>query len=87
VDREIISFLEQGNKNDSKLAALQLMLEFGSAEDKRKAMREVSNLAVGASDANETHNDDSINDTNSSVTKEEDEEESSVASSENGSSN
>lgn len=44
-DREIITFLEQGNKNDLKLAALKLMLEFGSVADKRKVMKKVSNLS------------------------------------------
>jgi hypothetical protein len=77
--------LEQWNKNDSKLAALQLMLEFSSAEDKMEATREVSNLALGASDANETQNNDSNNDANSSVTRIDLEEEES--SSDNSSSN
>ncbi len=77
--------MEQWNKNDSKLAALQLMLEFSSAEDKMEAMREVSNLALGASDANETQNNDSNNDANSSVTRDDLEEEES--SSDNSSSN
>jgi hypothetical protein len=77
--------LEQWIKNDSKLAALQLMLEFISAEDKMEATREVSNLALGASDANETQNNDSNNDANSSVTRIDLEEEES--SSDNSSSN
>jgi hypothetical protein len=63
-----VSFLEQGNKNDSKLAALRLMLEFGSTEDKMRAMREVSSLALGGANANDDNNESVAQDEEDSVT-------------------
>ena len=59
------------------------MLEFGSVEDKGKAIKEVSNLALSTSDVNDTQNDNGNNDGNSSVSNEDNEHEESTTRSDN----
>ena len=61
--------LNDGTKAESKLAALRLMLEFGSAAQKSTAMAEIQRIALGGKtqqDADVEHNEEEASDVDGS---------------------
>ncbi len=52
-NNSLIVALNDGTKTEQKMGALHLMLEFGSASQKAKAMKEIKKVAFGDTEAEE----------------------------------
>jgi hypothetical protein len=48
----IMSAIEKADERESKLAALQLLLEFGTSAEKEDARKEIANIAFGRTGMN-----------------------------------
>ena len=76
----IVTAIEKADEREAKMRALQLFLEFGSAEEKQKAKEELSPIAFGRSFTSDSNISNSNNESSTGVTDEIDDDQSSSSS-------